>query len=75
VGHHGSATSTSDEFLRAVGPKYAVISVGKHNRYRHPAVSTLNRLAAAGVRVYRTDENGAIEIKTDGRTLTLSPQK
>jgi competence protein ComEC len=75
VGHHGSATSTSDEFLRAVNPKSAVISVGRHNRYRHPAVSTLKRLAEAGVQVYRTDENGAVEIKTDGKELVIVPQQ
>jgi competence protein ComEC len=75
VGHHGSATSTTDEFLRAVNPKYAVISVGKHNRYRHPAAATLKRLADAGVETYRTDENGAVEIKTDGKEIVIVPQK
>ena len=75
VGHHGSATSTSDEFLRAVNPKYAMISVGKHNRYRHPAAATLKRLTDAGVETYRTDEHGAIEIKTDGQELVIVPQK
>ena len=75
VGHHGSSTSTTDEFLRAVHPKYAVISVGKHNRYRHPAASTLKRLQSAGVEVYRTDENGAVVMTTDGKELTVVPQK
>jgi competence protein ComEC len=75
VGHHGSATATTDEFLKAVNPKYAVISVGKHNRYRHPAVSTLNKLLSAGIKVYRTDDNGAVEIKTDGKELAIAPQK
>jgi DNA internalization-related competence protein ComEC/Rec2 len=75
VGHHGSATSTTDEFLRAVNPKYAVISVGKHNRYRHPAVSTLKKLIAAGIEVYRTDENGAVEIRTDGEKLAIETIK
>lgn len=69
VGHHGSSTSTSDEFLGAVSPKIAVISVGKHNRYHHPSSSTLQKLANAGVKTCRTDENGAIWVRTDGRTF------
>jgi competence protein ComEC len=60
VGHHGSRTSTSDEFLKYVRPKYAVISVGAKNKFGHPARETLDRLAKYGIKVLRTDLSGAI---------------
>ncbi len=72
VGHHGSNTATSPEFLKAVSPKYAVISVGKDNDYGHPHQVTLDKLAAAAVRVYRTDLNGTITIVSDGANLSTS---
>jgi len=75
VGHHGSSTSTSDEFLKAVNPKIAVISVGKHNRYHHPSKFTIEKLERNGVKVYRTDENGAVTVITDGKGLTIEKTK
>lgn len=75
VGHHGSRTATSDEFLKAVSPRFAVISCGAHNRYHHPHQITLDKLLAAGVKIYRTDLNGAIEMRTDGKELAIEPQK
>ncbi len=66
VGHHGSKTSTTDEFLRAVSPKTAVISAGRKNRYGHPNQEVLDRLGSAGVRVLRTDQEGDIVIREDG---------
>lgn len=66
VGHHGSTSSTSPEFLKAVSPTYAVIFVGKDNTYGHPHQATLDKLNAAGVKIYRTDLNGTI-------TMTLIP--
>jgi competence protein ComEC len=66
VGHHGSRTSTTDQFLRAVAPRLAVVSVGKGNRYRHPAPMTIAKLRKTGIKVYRTDEDGAVIIRTDG---------
>jgi competence protein ComEC len=71
VGHHGSYSSTSPAFLKAVAPKYAVISVGKGNDYGHPHQVTLDKLAAAGVTVYRTDQNGTVVITSDGKDLTI----
>lgn len=60
VGHHGSDTSTTDEFLEAVDPDIAVISSGKNNRYGHPTKRVLNRLEKNGIEVLRTDQKGDI---------------
>lgn len=65
VGHHGSATSTSEELLGAMGAPLAVISVGRRNRYGHPHPAVLERLERRGVRVLRTDRNGAITIRAN----------
>lgn len=66
VGHHGSAGSTGEEFLKAVNPKLAVISVGKKNRYGHPTKRVLDLLEKYKIPTYRTDKNGRIEIVSDG---------
>jgi len=71
VGHHGSSSSTSQAFLTAVSPKYAVISVGAGNDYGHPHQETLAKLASAGVKVYRTDRDGTVIFASDGKTLTV----
>lgn len=71
VGHHGSHNSSSWAFLKAVSPRYAVISVGAGNDYGHPHQITLSRLSSIGARVYRTDLNGTVVITSDGRTLTV----
>ena len=72
VGHHGSRSSSSPEFLRAVAPRDAVISVGARNRFGHPHGETLTSLAEAGIRVWRTDLDGAVMASTDGRSLVVS---
>ena len=69
VGHHGSRYSSSAEFLAAVKPQVAVISVGKKNRYGHPTQEALERLQVVGARILRTDESGDIEIVSDGERL------
>ena len=69
VGHHGSGISTSDVWLAKVRPKVAVISCGRNNRHGHPAKDTLDRLKEAGVKVYRTDLDGAVTITTDGQSM------
>lgn len=73
VNHHGSDTSTSYVFLRAVMPEYAVISVGKGNAYGHPSEAVLSRLRDAGAEVFRTDELGSIECISDGTSITFNP--
>jgi beta-lactamase superfamily II metal-dependent hydrolase len=67
VGHHGSKYATSEDFLKRGGFKAAVISAGMDNRYGHPSQETLDRLKAAGVKVYRTDFEGDILISTRGK--------
>ncbi|MBQ9437214.1 MAG: MBL fold metallo-hydrolase [Lachnospiraceae bacterium] len=71
VAHHGSNYSTPVEFLNSACPKYAVISVGKKNRYGHPGEELLERLEASGARIYRTDQAGAVMVWTDGEKMTL----
>lgn len=67
VGHHGSYTSTTKEFLSEIAPQYAVISCGVGNDYGHPNKSVIKRLS--GVKILRTDELGSIVFTTDGNTL------
>lgn len=62
VGHHGSRFSTSNEFLKAVSPNTALVSVGKDNLYGHPARETIKKLEERGIKIFRTDEDGGIEI-------------
>ena len=69
VGHHGSATSTSMNFLEAVRPEYAVISVGAKNKFGHPAPGTLERLENIGAKVYRTDLDGSVTFRSDGNRV------
>ncbi len=75
VGHHGSDTSTSYPFLRAVAPQYAVISVGAGNSYGHPTEAVLLRLRDADVTTFRTDMQGEITAVSDGQTINFSTAK
>lgn len=75
VGHHGSGTSTIPDFLKAVSPSIALISCGEGNTYGHPYASTLQKLNAAGTRIYRTDELGSVVLTSDGRTVTVKTAK
>ena len=70
VDHHGSGYSSTTSFLKAVKPKYAIISVGR-NSYGHPTVEAMTRMVNAGAEVYRTDEVGTIIVTTDGNTYSL----
>jgi competence protein ComEC len=69
VGHHGSATSTSAEWLAAVQPQLAVISTGVRNRFGHPRKRTLDALDGCGAQTLRTDEQGTITVRTNGGSL------
>jgi len=71
VGHHGSTSSSAEEFLKAVDPDYAVISVGQDNSFGHPHLRTLKRFERLNVPILRTDERGMIELSTDGKDLFL----
>ena len=73
VGHHGSTTSTSNQFLRAVNPAVAVISVGHDNSYGHPHREILERLS--DLKLYRTDLNGTVTVFCDGESLSVSTEK
>jgi competence protein ComEC len=70
VAHHGSASATSADLLATVHPRYAVISVGARNVYGHPRREVLERLLQAGVKTYRTDEEGAISFYLDCKSVT-----
>lgn len=69
VSHHGSNTSTSEEFLKAVNPSYAVISCGKDNSYGHPHQETMELLEQYQVQIFRTDEQGSIVAVSDGKEI------
>jgi competence protein ComEC len=71
IGHHGSKNSTTAEFLAAVKPRLAVISVGNDNPYGHPNAELLERLANGGIRVLRTDRDGAVHILMDSNSVDV----
>ena len=71
VGHHGSKNSTIPEFLSAVNPQVAIVSAGEQNPYGHPSPELLERLTKNGVRVLRTDKDGAIQAITDGHIIYI----
>jgi competence protein ComEC len=70
VGHHGSAYSSSTAFIQAVHARIAIVSVGRHNLFGHPAPSTLEKLRASGMSIFRTDQCGAVTI-TSGAAATF----
>lgn len=75
IGHHGSNTSTSEKFLKQLSPQYAVIMVGKNNSYGLPKDNILEKLREQNVITYRTDENGTIEMITNGNEIRLKLQQ
>jgi competence protein ComEC len=72
VGHHGSKNSTTPELLAAVQPRVGIISAGEGNLYGHPSPELLERLTNAGVRILRTDRDGAVQVLTDGTQMEIS---
>ena len=71
VGHHGSSTSSSESFLEQVQPKYAIIMAEKDNSYGLPTQETINKLSNIGSEIYRTDEDGTIQMTSDGNTIQI----
>ena len=75
VGHHGSNTSSSQEFLEQVLPKYAIIMAGEGNSYGLPKEKIIKSLEDLGTTIYRTDKNGTIEITSDGNEIKIKTEK
>lgn len=75
VGHHGSRYSSSADFLKAVAPRYALVTCGLGNSYGHPHQETIQNLNAEKITVYRCDLNGAITLLSDGVTVTVEAEK
>lgn len=73
--HHGSRTSSSAAFLKAVAPETVVISVGANNDYHHPHPSIMKRYQAAKMKIFRTDLDGTVTIRSDGKTYTIMKEK
>ena len=71
VGHHGSSTSSRKSFLEQVQPKYAIIMAGKDNSYGLPTQETIDKLHNIGSEIYRTDEDGTIQMTSDGNTIQI----
>ncbi len=69
AGHHGSKTSSSEEFIKFTSPRYAIISAGIQNKFGHPDPEIINRLKLNKVKVYRTDKSGAIMLRSDGEDI------
>lgn len=74
VAHHGSDYSSTNEFIDAVNPEYAVISAGKNNSYNHPSLNTLEKFNKRGIKVYRTDEDNTIIFTSNGSDLTITTE-
>jgi competence protein ComEC len=75
VGHHGSLSSSSVEFLKAISPKYGVIFAGEGNMYGLPKQEILDKLNASGLTIFRTDLNGTIDMVSDGNSIKILTQK
>ena len=74
AGHHGSDSSSGDEFMNLVSPEVVIISCGKRNKYGHPKKSVIDRFERMGSKIYRTDYNGNIVVKSDGKEYEVSLQ-
>lgn len=75
VAHHGEDDSTSDDFLKSIKPEEAIISISEVDIYARPHPAVINRLKQAGTRIHRTDLNGNIVLRTDGKTYSIETEK
>lgn len=75
VPHHGSDSSSTEEFIKSVSPKYVIYSLGENNKYDHPSEEIVNRYFRSDAVQYRTDKNGTIVFITNGRDLTVRKEK
>ena len=75
VGHHGSSTSTGDEFLEEVSPEICIIQCGAGNSYGHPHAETIEKFEAIDAEWYSTDRNGTIILYSDGKRIFVQPEK
>lgn len=73
--HHGSRTSSTDEFIKEVSPKYGVICCGKNNDYGHPHKETIDIISKYDIDIYRTDKEGEIDIRSDGKKIYIETVK
>ena len=72
IPHHGSLTSSSPEFVAALHPQIAIVSAGRTNHFGHPVPEVLDRYRAAGAEIFRTDQDGAVTVTTDGYSLRVA---
>lgn len=75
AGHHGSSTSNTEVFLKAIAPEVAVISAGIDNSYGHPHAEVVERLEQLGIEIYRTDIDGTIVLTTDGKSYQIQSER
>jgi competence protein ComEC len=75
VPHHGSRTSSSDDFIDAVSPRWAVVAAGYRNRFGHPNVQVLERYRARGARIARTDRDGAVAVRLDAESVHVEDER
>lgn len=75
IAHHGSSTSSNDDFVKRVNAKYAVVSVGEDNKYNHPNNEVLKRWEKSGALIYRTDRDGNIIFKSDGKNIVVETKR
>ena len=73
--HHGSSSSSSPEFLKAVAPEAVVISLAANNDFHHPHPSTMERYKKANMKIFRTDTDGTVQIISDGKTYAVAKSK
>ena len=74
-GHHGSSTSSTEEFLQSVDPDYGIISCGVDNKYGHPHKETLDKITKFNIKAYRTDKQGQITLTSDGKNISIKSEK